>query len=65
MRLKIFKGEKVAYVRFVLFVLLLGCVFVLFVLFVLFVRVKYSRKKKRFEIALMTSTTLLLNSSYY
>ena len=65
MRLKIFKGKKVAYVRFVLFVLLLGCAFVLFALFVLFVRVKYSRKKKRFEIALMASTTLLMNSSYY
>ena len=62
MCLKIFKGKKVAYVRFVLFVILLGCAFVLFVLFV---RVKYSRKKKKFEIALMTSTTLLLNSSYY
>ena len=41
----------------ILFVLLLGCVFVFFVVF--FVRVK-SFRKNRFEIALMTSVTLLL-----
>ena len=61
-----------------LFVLLLGCIFVLFVpfvifvifvpfvLFVLFVRVKsFCKKNKKFKTALITSFTLLLNSSYY
>ena len=65
MRLKKSKGKIVACSLICVFVLFVFFV-VVFVDFVLFVLAKpFRKKKKKFKIALMTSFTLLLNSSYY